>query len=78
MFVHHLKDLKISTTDPITMAGTKDHEDLPDAPEYDAENAGDVEIDDDDDEPLDFTRENNAKIVQVYLQTVTNGNIHNS
>ncbi|KAK6349746.1 RNA polymerase subunit AC19 [Orbilia brochopaga] len=46
------------------MTNTQDHETLPDAPEYDAENAGDAEFDDDD-EPLDLTRENNAKITML-------------
>ncbi|EPS41213.1 hypothetical protein H072_4935 [Dactylellina haptotyla CBS 200.50] len=40
-----------------------DNETLPDAPEYDNEAAGDVDYDDD--EPLDLTRENNAKIIML-------------
>ncbi|KAF3925641.1 hypothetical protein ABW21_db0207673 [Orbilia brochopaga] len=46
------------------MTDTQDHETLPDAPEYDTENPGDGEYDDDD-EPLDLTRENNAKITML-------------
>ncbi|KAF3925046.1 hypothetical protein AA313_de0206034 [Arthrobotrys entomopaga] len=43
-----------------------DHETLPDAPEYDAETANaDVEYDDDDDEPLDLSSDNNAKIIML-------------
>ncbi|KAK6541699.1 RNA polymerase subunit AC19 [Orbilia ellipsospora] len=42
-----------------------DHETLPDAPEYDAENPGaEVEYDDDD-EPLDLSTDNNAKIIML-------------
>ncbi|EWC45127.1 hypothetical protein DRE_06266 [Drechslerella stenobrocha 248] len=46
------------------MTDTKDQETLPDAPEYDAEAAGDAGYDDDD-EPLDLSRDNNAQITML-------------